>query len=119
MLTGSVEVVRERSRRVTRPTSELLISGDIERRTIALSLEKLHHSELRDNNRVSEDLAVLPRASRRPPLLTFRATGLLHALDEIPSDPRRPDPRAKSAESSTFNSDVGRGIWVSWMSCTI
>jgi hypothetical protein len=26
---------------------------------------------------------------------------------------------AKSAESSTFNPDVGRGIWVSWMSCTI
>src|SRR4051812_28614650 len=88
--------------------------ADIECQPSPSSLEKLHHSELRDA------LAVLPRASHRPlsHLSTFQGTGLLRALDEITSHPRRPDPRAKSAENSTFNPDVGRYL-VSWMSCTI
>ena len=82
--------------------------ADIECQPSPSSLEKLHHSELRDA------LVILPRASHRPPshLSTFQGTGLLRALDEISSHPRRPDPRAKSAESSTFNPDVGRYLGV-------
>ena len=89
--------------------------ADIECQPSPSSLEKLHHGELRDA------LAVLPRASRRPPshLLTFQdhRASPCSRRDSVPStSSRSAGLRVLRARRSI---PMSAGIWVFWMSCTI
>src|SRR3954470_14884160 len=111
MLTGSVEVVRERSRRVTRRASELWIRGP------PADIETPNHRPLLLRSSTTASCATIigcVRSTCRPatsvPSSAPSHLPTFQGHRASPSHPYRPDPRAKSAESSTFNLQKSRTV---------